>query len=151
MLKNLSKELENNFLSFIDSENRENIEFFYDDGKISQIRFHIQDSNPQIFNKKLIISKSHFKELVTLFHEKHFYQNDQKIIEYYTNNVLDSYFVTEKTIDYKITKGFSPDGKMFSREKIEFDNQGKPITEEQLIYNADGTTTNYKIDLNKQI
>lgn len=143
----LTKELENNFLSFIKIENKENIEFFYDDGEITQIRFHLKDSNPQIRNKKLIVSKSHFKDFVSLFHERHFNKDDQKIIEYYSNNVLDSYFVTEKTTDYKITRGFSPDGKMFSQEKIEFDNQGKPITEEQLIYNADGTTTNYKINL----
>jgi len=147
MTLDLTKALENNFLSFIKSENKENIEFFYDDGAITQIRLYLKDSNPQIRNKKLIISKSHFKDFVTLFHERHFNQDDKKIVEYYSNNVMDSYFVTEKTTDCKITRGFSPDGKMFSREKIEFNNQGKPITEEQLIYNADGTKTNYKINL----
>jgi hypothetical protein len=146
MSKN-NNEIKNSFLSFIGSENKDNVEFFHDDGEITQIRFNLTESNPQILNKKLIISKSHFKNFVTLFHERHFNKNGRKIIEYFSDNVLDFYFVTEKTMDYRITEGFSPDGKMFSREKIEFDNQGKPITEEQLIYNADGTKTDYRINL----
>lgn len=129
------------------TNDKEKIKFFYDDGQISQIRLLLEDSNSQVLNKKLIISKTHFKDFVTLFYEKHFYQDDKKIIEYYSNNEMDSYFEIEKTADYRISKGFSPQGKMFSREKIEYNNQGKAITEEQLIYNADGTKTEYKIKL----
>jgi hypothetical protein len=142
-----SKEIENNILSFLDTNDKEKIEFFYDDGKITQIRFLLEDSNSQIVNKQLIISKTHFEDFATLFYEKHFYKNNIKTIEYYSQDEMDSYFEIEKTNEYKITKGFSPKGKMFSREKIEYNNKGKAITEEQLIYNADGTKMEYKINL----
>jgi len=147
-MKNSSKssDIENNILSFLDSKNKEKIEFFYDDGKISQIRFLLEDSNSQIVNKKLIISKTHFKDFATLFYEKHFFKNDKKIIEYYSNDEMESFFEIEKTSEYRISKGFSSKGKMFCKEKIEYNKQGKAITEEQLIYNADGTKTDYKIN-----
>lgn len=69
----------------------EPIEYFYDDGLLTQIRFNLSDKDPSIKNKKLILSTRHFKEFTTSFHERHLDREGLKIVDYYANNKLTSY------------------------------------------------------------
>ena len=95
-------------------------EFFYDDDdetKVTQLRFHLDDDDPEIKNKCLCISKIHFKEPVILFYERHRIIGDKKIIEYYENDELSMY--EEITIEnaFRIVKVFSIDGYLMCEVK----------------------------------
>tara|TARA_Y100000815_G_C13326686_1_gene494433 strand:- start:990 stop:1400 length:411 start_codon:yes stop_codon:yes gene_type:complete len=130
-------------------QNIENsVQLFYDDNKISQIRLHLKDLNPEIKNKKLIFSHKHFNQSIILFYEKHKTLKNKKIIEYYTNSVLESYFVTIQTNKFKVTKGYSNKGILFSIEKISYNSKKQINFVENWIRNLDGTITTSKEYLN---
>ena len=95
-------------------------EFFYDDDdetKVTQIRFHLDDDDPEIKNKCLCISKIHFKEPVILFYERHRTLGNKKIIEYYENDEMSMY--EEITIEnaVRVVKVFSTDGHLMCEVK----------------------------------
>jgi len=99
----------------------------------------LSDSNPEILNKKLILSKKHFNQPILLFYEKHKIINNKKIVEYYTNDILENYFETTIYNQFKITKGYSKDRVLFSIEKIEYDVNREPIYAKSWIRINDGT------------
>lgn len=141
---------EDEITTFYDSlSGNKKMQYFFTDGEIVQIRFFLSDGDNRIKNKILVLNKNKFKERVILFYEKHYYKKGIKFIEHYTNDVLESYFEIEKNKSYTISKGFSANGKIFSIEKIELDIYRNPLTEEQLIYNSDGTKASYKCNITK--
>ena len=120
---------------------------FYDEGKISQIRFFLEDDDEQVKNKMLILSKKHFKDKVSLQYEKHFFRDGKKVIESYYNDELHSIFEITSLKNRIITKGYSKDKILFSSEVIHTNSEGRPITEEQYIKLADGSVLEYKSSL----
>lgn len=104
-----------------------------------QICYNSEDPNPQIKNKKFILNKGYSLLPCMLTYEKHFTRNDKKVVEYYTNDILDTYFETTRKGNMEIVEGFGAAGGLFTREKKHF-KDGKHIKSEIRIQNADGTT-----------
>jgi len=116
------------------------IQYLHNDkNKVNQIRIQLEDDDPQIKNKILIISKGVFLNPVILSYEKHFIRNGKEVVEYYEDDVLDSYFESNKEDNIQIIEGFGSDGTLFSREIKHF-NKSKHFKSDIMIHNADGTT-----------
>ena len=95
-----------------------------------QVRIHLSDKDPTVFNKKLILDKVRFKEPVHLSYEKHLHVNGKEIVEHYTNDERHMYFVTEVKNDQTVTEGFSDCGTIFSREVKSLDSNNREVIEE---------------------
>lgn len=94
-------------------------QFFYDYGKPTQLRSHLEDDDPLVKNNKIIIDTyGRFRAPVLLSYEKHFTRNGKKVVEYYTNEIMDTYFETE---DFGngifIEKGYGSEGGLFYYRK----------------------------------
>ncbi|WP_308991621.1 hypothetical protein QLS71_006285 [Mariniflexile litorale] len=61
-----------------------------------------------------------------LYYERHFTRNNKSVIEYYSDYELDSYFETETTKYFIITRGFSEKNVLFSTEVIYLNADGMP-------------------------
>ena len=117
-------------------------EVFYDyedETKVTQLRFHLEDDDPEIKNKQLCISKNTFIEPVILFYERHRTIGDKKIVEYYENDEMLIYeeITTEKSIT--IVKGLSIDGYLIYEDKTYHDADGNEARHEHWVKSEDGT------------
>lgn len=110
-----------------------------ENGKITQVRISIPRLGKHIRNIALIFSRVYFTKPIMFFYDKHSTNENKKIVKYYVNNKLDSYAVTEFEENLEITKVYSSDGYLFSKQTIEFDENNKPISEKGWVENADGT------------
>lgn len=61
-----------------------------------------------------------------LFYEKHLKKGSIAVVEHYTNHKLDTYFETDKTEHFTITRGFSCDGVLFTTEVLYLNQEGEP-------------------------
>ena len=95
-----------------------------------QVRIHLSDTDPTIFNKKLIFDKVRFKEPVHLSYEKHLHIDGNELVEHYTNDERHMYFVTEVKNDQTVTEGFSDCGTIFFREVKSLDSNNRGVIEE---------------------
>jgi hypothetical protein len=116
-------------------------QFFYNDGKPTQIRICLEDKDPLIKNKMLIIATREFTVPILLVYEKHFNRNKKKVVEYYTNDTLETFFETEVTSDGTlIEKGYGSDGELFFYRKYSsYDNY--EINHDEWVLNIDGSRT----------
>ena len=117
-------------------------EVFYDyenQTKVTQLRFHLDDDDPEIKNKCLCISKIHFTEPVILFYERHRTIGDKKIIEYYENDQLRSYNETTIENSLEIVKGFDADGSLFYLDKTPFDADDNILCSVRWLEKEEGT------------
>ena len=118
---------------------QDNYELFYDDeGRVSQFRLHLKDKDPEIKNICICVSKIHFKELVTLFYQRHKTEGDKKIIEYYYNDSLDIYSETTNINSIEVTRFFTAEGFLFSIDKTYLDTSGKVKSAYRYLQNEDG-------------
>jgi hypothetical protein len=116
------------------------IQYFHNHkNQVDQIRIHLDDDDPEVTNKTLIINKGVFNKPVFLSYEKHCIRNGKEVIEYYEDDVLISYYETIKVNKIHTVEGFGPDGTLFSREIKYFDNSNH-YKSDIMIHNADGTT-----------
>ncbi len=120
------------------------LEFFYDEDKVTQLRFHLTDDDPHIVNKHLNLSKIHFIRPVILFYEKHRTIDNKLIVEYFCDDEMESYTETIASDHLRVIKCFSHDGVLYAEEKIEFDSRRKAISVENWIKNHNGTITSCK-------
>lgn len=99
----------------MEKENKKYSFFYGFDSKPNQVRFHLEDDDPLVKNKVLLISTYGFKTPVNLFYEKHFERNNLNVVEHYSNDQLNMYFETEnKGIDDTFeTKGYDNTGCQF--------------------------------------
>ena len=74
-----------------------------------QFRFYLEDDDPQIFNKRLILNKGYFTEPFFLSYEKKFYRNGKLVYESYHNDVLQLYSEIQDTPECRIDQHFSND------------------------------------------
>ena len=126
---------------------REDYELFYDDeGHVSQLRLHLKDEDPEIKNKCICVSKIHFKELVTLFYQRHKTEGDKKIIEYYYNDSLDIYSETTTIHSIEVTRFFTAQGFLFSIEKTYFDTSGNLKSAYCYLQNDEGRLECLEVD-----
>ena len=95
-----------------------------------QVRIGLSDTDPTIFNKKLIFDKVRFKEPVHLSYEKHLHADGKEIVEHYTNDERHMYFVTEIKNEQTVTEGFGDCGTIFFREVKSLDSNNREVIEE---------------------
>lgn len=100
--------------------------------KITQVQIQLTDTNPQIRNKKVIISTYEFKGLITFFYEKHFIRNRKNIREHYTNDELESYYEIEIIAGVEITKGYGANDLIFFTEVIDFNSKPPKIVFQEI-------------------
>lgn len=77
-------------------------------------------------NIKGYLNSPNFLPKSVLFYERHFTRNNKSVIEYYSDYELDSYFETETTKYFIITRGFSEKHVLFSTEVIYLNAEGMP-------------------------
>lgn len=109
-----------------------------------QIRFICKDIDPQVKNKKLILSRGYFHTPCFLSYEKHFTRDGKSVVECYTDDILDMYFETTHKGNMEIVEGFGAAGDLFHREIKHFEN-GKHFKSEIMVLNADGNIS-YQTD-----
>ncbi len=102
-----------------------------------QFRFYLEDSDPEVKNKLLIVSRGYFTVPVQLFYDRHFKRGNKEVLEKYLNGALTSYFVTEPVKHFFVTKGYGADGGLFTIRKFEIEN-GREVRERIIVYNSDG-------------
>lgn len=127
---------------------KKSYQIFYDNKVPTQIRFYLEDSDKKIKNKMLIFTTRHFKDKISLHYEKHFSRKGKKIIETYVNDELEAFYEITTDDFTKTTEAYTSKSVLFSREIIEYDITGKPISEKQLILNMDGTKLEYENKFN---
>ena len=132
-----NKELDDQY-----KNSKSSYEVFYDDEdetKVTQLRFHLDDDDPEIKNKRLCISKIHFTEPVILFYERHRTIGDKKIVEYYENDQLWTYNETTIKNSLETVKGFDADGSLFYLDKTSFDADDNILCSVRWLEKEDGT------------
>lgn len=77
-------------------------------------------------NIKGYINSSNFLPKSMLFYERHFTRNNKSVVEYFSDHELNSYFETETTKNFIITRGFSEKHVLFTTEVIYLNEHGMP-------------------------
>jgi len=114
---------------------------FYDDGKPTQLRIFLGDSDPLVKNKMLIFSKVHFKVPIHLSYERHFERDGKKVVEYYTDDELWMYDETdEEEKNMFKTRVYDSSSDLFGLTKYQI-SDGYKITLEDWVINEEGTKT----------
>lgn len=101
---------------------------FYSDGKIDQLRFHLEDEDPTIKNKTLSLSPTIFKGGYNFSYDKIIDLGNGRVkTESYDNNEeLWMYNIVEKTLEYKKTSIFWKDGELAEERKVFYNEKGIP-------------------------
>jgi hypothetical protein len=102
-----------------------------------QFRFHLEDDDPEVKNKMLIISRGYFTMPVQLFYDRHYKRGNKTVVENYLNDELTMYFETEAIKYFYVTKGYGADGGLFTIKKFEIEN-GHEVRERVIVYNSEG-------------
>lgn len=128
-------------MEFVDYLGNKKMTLFFEDGIVYQVRIYLEDDDPNIFDKKLIVSTKQFKLRKFITYKKCYENNGQGITEYYTNNSLDSKFIVQRGLNKKTTLGFSSCGDLFYKEWIQYLDSGEIKNKSSMVYNLDGTIT----------
>ena len=100
---------------------------------ITQVQIQLTDINPQVKNKKIIISTYEFKDLITFFYEKHFIRNGKNIREHYTNNKLENYYEIERIEGIEITKGYGANDLLYFTEVVNYNCEPPKIEFQEIL------------------
>ncbi|MBP0903058.1 hypothetical protein ACFSKN_13880 [Mariniflexile gromovii] len=92
-----------------------------------------------IKNIKGFINDPHFTTKSVLTYERHYFKGSIKVIEYYSNHELNSYFETETTEFFIIERGYSNEDKLFSTNVIYLNQTGQPYMEYTEVLDIDKT------------
>lgn len=109
-----------------------------------QFRFYLEDDDPQIFNKRLILNKGYFTDPFFLSYQKKFNRNGKLVYETYYNDVLQMYAEIKDTPECRIDQHFSNDGIIFMELKYFKDKNGKPTTIEENHFDSNGVRIDHK-------
>lgn len=90
--------------------------YLYDEGEITQKAIFLEDEDDKISNKKLVLCNHQpdRKNKWGLFYDKAYVKNGNLYKEYYINDELDSYFITEKTNKKTEESGYCAKGEIFA-------------------------------------
>jgi uncharacterized protein YkuJ len=108
-----------------------------------QFRFYLEDDDPTVFNKHLIINKGYFTERFFMSYERKFERDGKLVYESYYDDVLTMYSETEDTPECTTDQHFAPDGSIFMELKYFKDADGKPVTIEEREFDAKGVEVRY--------
>lgn len=128
-------------MDFFDLDGNKKMTLIFDREVVSQVILYLKDSNPEILDKKLIISNKHFKENEILSYRKCYNDEENQITEYYINELLDSKFITKHNLSKKTTLGLGADGKLFYEKIVKYNGVGNIISISSIVYNMDGSVT----------
>ena len=124
-----------------DSQGNVKLKLFFQEGIVTQVRVYLEDDNPEVSEKVLIISNTHFKSFKHISLKKKYRENGAEITEYYIDNILQSRFITKKSLLKKEVLGIGLNEKIFYKEIECYDKSGDIVNRHATVYNADGTLT----------
>lgn len=117
---------EDNTIKYLDDNSRTKMEMVYDEGKITQIRFYLDDEDETISDKKLYVDHKRFKDGYAFSYVRRSTENGIKRVEHYDNDIMTSYSLEERTPEYKLTQIFTAEGVLFDESKVFYNKNGIP-------------------------
>lgn len=117
---------EDNVVKYCDDNSVTRLELVYDEGKITQLRFYLDDEDETISDKKLYVDPKRFKGGYSFSYVRRSENDGIKRTEYYQDDVMTNYSLEERTLEYKLTRIYTVDDILYDETKIFYNERGMP-------------------------
>lgn len=120
------RKVDGDIIKYFDDSSNLQLELVYEDGEITQLRFHFDDDDKTISDKVLYVDPRRFKPRYAFSYTRKSIINGIKKIECFSDDEMTSYSLEERTDEFKLTQIFTPEDLLIDERKVFYNERGIP-------------------------